>query len=58
MQWILCIYLLQFLCLYVYCNLVKIFRGGSRKFRGELSSPEGPEKTLCGTMGRAYISHY
>ena len=41
-------YLLQFkvlfLCLYVYCNLVEIIRGGSRKFREGTSPPEGPEK--------------
>ena len=44
MQWILCIYLLQFLCFYVYCNLVKIFRGEVGNLGGN-SPPEGPEKT-------------
>ena len=44
MQLILCIYLLQFLCLHVYCNLVKILRGEVGNSGGELSPPEGPEK--------------
>ena len=39
-------YLLQsaVLCLYVYCNLVEIIRGGSRKFRGRTSPPKALKK--------------
>ena len=40
-QWVLCNFIhykvLFVLCLYVYCNLLEIIRGGSRKLGGKLS---------------------